>query len=57
VRKVPFASDDASVLIIDPGFDVNDIFGDVDLPCNTARRLNNTLNAPILQELTQEFRN
>ena len=48
VRKEPFRPDDESVLMIDPGLDVDQIFGDVELPCNSDRRLNNTLNAPIL---------
>jgi hypothetical protein len=40
--------------MIDPGLDVDEIFGDVELPCNTNRRLNNTLNAPVLAEQEKE---
>lgn len=56
VRKEPFAQDDASVLMIDPGLDVDQIFGDVELPCNLSRRLNNTLDAPVLAELEKEIK-
>lgn len=50
VRKEPFAHDDASVLMIDPGIDVDQIFGQVELPCNKNRRLNNSLNAPVVSD-------
>ena len=40
--------------MIDPGLDVDEIFGDVELPCNTSRRLNNTLNAPVMAEREKE---
>jgi len=53
VRKEAFSQDDESVLMIDPGLDVDQIFGDVELPCNLNRRLNNTLYAPILPNLEE----
>jgi len=56
VRKEQFSADDASVLMIDPGLDVEQIFGDVELPCNTSRRLNNTLNAPVVAQLEKEIK-
>ena len=56
VRKEPFASDDASVLMIDPGLDVDQIFGEVELPCNASKRLNNSLNAPVVGEREVEVK-
>lgn len=56
VRKEPFAPDDASVLMIDPGLDVDQIFGEVELPCNASKRLNNSLNAPVVGEREVEMK-
>ena len=36
--------------MIDPGLDVDLIFGDVMLPCEMVRRLNNTLDAAELPD-------
>lgn len=48
VKKEAFAEDDDQVLMIDPGMDADTIFGDVKLPCEQVRRINNTLNAKVL---------
>ena len=42
--------------MIDPGLDVDQIFGEVELPCNTARRINNTFNATVISEKLQATR-
>lgn len=54
VKKEPFAEDDDQVLMIDPGMDTDLIFGDVRLPCEMIRRINNTLNARILPDEPKE---
>jgi len=54
VKKEAFAEDDDQVLMIDPGLDVEQIFGDVQLPCEMVRRMNNTLNAKELPDLPIE---
>lgn len=45
VKKEAFAEDDEQVLMIDPGMNVDEIFGDVYLPCEMVRRINNQINA------------
>lgn len=37
--------------MIDPGMDAYTIFGEVKLPCEMVRRINNTLNARELPDL------
>lgn len=54
VKKEAFDEDDDQVLMIDPGMDVELIFGDVRLPCELVRRINNCLNAPELPDLPVE---
>jgi hypothetical protein len=54
VKKEAFDEDDDQVLMIDPGMDVEEIFGDVRLPCELVRRINNTLNAPELPDEPKE---
>lgn len=40
--------------MIDPGMDVDEIFGDVKLPCELVRRINNTLTATELPDLPKK---
>ena len=40
--------------MIDPGINIDEIFGNVQLPCEAVRRLNNTLNAAELPDLPVE---
>jgi hypothetical protein len=40
--------------MIDPGINIDEIFGNVQLPCEAVRRLNNTLNAAELPDLPAE---
>ena len=51
VKKEAFSQDDDQVLMIDPGINIDEIFGNVQLPCEAVRRLNNTLNAAELPDL------
>ena len=41
--------------MIDPGMDPEEIFGDVKLPCELVRRMNNTINARELPDLPKEI--
>lgn len=54
VKKDAFDEDDEQVLMIDPGMDVEEIFGDVKLPCELVRRINNTLTAAELPDLPKQ---
>lgn len=54
VRKEAFDEDDEQVLMIDPGMDVEEIFGDVRLPCELVRRINNSLTATELPDLPKK---
>lgn len=49
VRK-PFHEDDEDVVLIHPGIDAGAIFGSVDLPCSTAIRKNNKVDAEVISE-------
>jgi len=53
VKKEAFR-DDEGAAIIDPGFDIKEKFEEIDLPCNTERRLNNTMNAPLRPSTPRE---
>ena len=53
VKKEAF-KDDEGAAIIDPGYDIKEKFEEIDLPCNTDRRLNNTINAPIRPSTPRE---
>jgi len=46
VKKEAF-KDDEGAAIIDPGYDIKEKFEEIDSLTNNARRLNNTMNAPI----------
>ena len=54
VRKEAFDEDDEQVLMIDPGMDVEEIFGDVRLPCELVRRIKNALTATELPDLPKK---
>ena len=47
VKKQPFNVDDGNVILIDPDIKIKEKFEQIDLPCNTEQRINNTFNAPI----------
>ena len=50
IKKEAFAEDDEQVLMIDPGMDTEQIFGDVQLPCEEVPRINNTLKSNLIPE-------
>ena len=53
VKKEAFR-DDEGAAIIDPGYDIKAKFEEIDLPCNSSRRLNNTINAPLRPSTPRE---
>ena len=46
ITRVPFQPSDKDVVLIDPGINTDEIFGDVELPCNLEPKLNNAVTAP-----------
>lgn len=50
VKKEAFDEDDDQVLMIDPGMDTDEIFGDVKLPCEQVRRINNSTSSKLIPE-------
>lgn len=46
IQREPFKDTDKDVVLIDPGMNVEEIFGGIDLPCSLERRINNTISAP-----------
>lgn len=42
VCKKPFEEEDGEIILIEPGVKIDEVFGGIDLPCNTEHRLNNT---------------
>jgi len=48
VKKEAFAEDDDQVMMIDPGMDAGTIFGDVKLPCEQVRRINNSTRSKLI---------
>ena len=49
VRKEAFNVDDEDVVLIDPGLNSKKLYQEVDLPCNTEKRINNAIDAPLLK--------
>ena len=49
VRKEAFNVDDEDVVLIDPGLNSKKSYEAVDLPCNKEKRINNTIDAPLLK--------
>jgi len=50
VKKEAFDEDDDQVLMIDPGMDTDEIFGDIQLPCEQVRRINNSTSSKLIPE-------
>lgn len=50
VKKEAFAEDDDQVMMIDPGMNTDEIFGDVKLPCEQVRRINNSTSSKLIPE-------
>ena len=46
VRKEAFKEDEGAIMI-DPDINIKEKFEEIDLPCNTVKRINNSINAPI----------
>lgn len=46
VRKEAFKEEEGAVMI-DPDINIKEKFEEIDLPCNTVKRINNTIDAPI----------
>jgi len=46
VRKESFKEDEGAILL-DPDINIKEKFDQIDLPCNTEDRINNTINAPV----------
>ena len=46
VRKEAFKEEEGAIMI-DPDINIKEKFEEIDLPCNTERRMNNSINAPI----------
>lgn len=55
IKKEAFAEDDEQVLMIDPGMDTEEIFGDVKLPCEKVQRINNSTKSRVIPEEEQRL--